>query len=94
VGEFRRALEIRPDFADARYHLALALYQSKHRDEAELELRKVLLLRSDAAGHYALGVILKEKGETAARSEFEMALQLDPGSQEARHELDLLSLPR
>jgi len=94
VGEFRKALEMRPDFADARYHLALALYQSKRRGEAELELRKVLLLRSDAAGHYALGVILKEKGAAAARSEFEMAVKLDPASQAARHELDLLSRPR
>ncbi len=88
TGEFLRALEMQRDFAEARYNLAIAMYQANQRDGAELELRKVLLLRSDAAAHYALGVILKEKGDPAARSEFETALRLDPSSAVARYELE------
>jgi tetratricopeptide (TPR) repeat protein len=90
IGEFLRALEMQRGFADARYNLAIAMYQGNQRDGAELELRKVLLLRSDAATHYALGVILKDKGDPGARFEFEMALKLDPASGVARHELELM----
>jgi tetratricopeptide (TPR) repeat protein len=90
TGEFLRALEIQPDFVDARFNLAKSMYQRNQRDDAELELRKVLLLRSDAAAHYALGVVLKDKGDAGAQSEFETALKLDPSGSVAFHETDLM----
>ena len=93
IGEFLKALRIQPNFVDARYNLAIALYRSKHLDGAELELRKVILLRSDAPAHYALGIILKEKGDPGAPSEFEVALKLDPASALARHELETSARP-
>lgn len=90
MGEFLRALEMQRDFADARYNLAMAMRQAKQLHGAELEFRKLLLLRSDAATHYALGVVLKEKGDPGARLEFETALKLDPASGVARHELEIM----
>ena len=53
IAEFLRSLEMQPDYAEARYNLAIAMYQANQREGAELELRKVLLLRSDAASHCA-----------------------------------------
>ena len=45
-------MQLQPDSADTRYNLAIAMYRGKYLDGAELELRKALFLRSDAAYHF------------------------------------------
>jgi tetratricopeptide (TPR) repeat protein len=78
---FRRALEIDPRHALARYNLALALNRTDRTAEAIDEMKKTLAIDSRAETHYMLGVMYSHLGEfEAAIRELKAAIAADPSS--------------
>ena len=81
---FRRALEIDPRHALARYNLALALNRADRTIEAIEEMKKALAIDARAETHYMLGVMYSHQGEfDAAMRELKAATVADPRSAEA-----------
>ena len=78
---FRRALEIDPGHALARYNLALALNRTDRTREAIDEMKKALAVAARAETHYMLGVMYSHQGEfDAATRELKAAIAADPRS--------------
>ncbi|MGB6534438.1 MAG: sulfotransferase [Xanthobacteraceae bacterium] len=77
---FQRAIEQKPDYAEALCNLGLALANLERFDEAEAKYRQAIKANTRCAGAYNnLGILLKEKGRfTEARAAFERAIDLDP----------------
>jgi tetratricopeptide (TPR) repeat protein len=82
---FRRALELDPRHALARYNLALALDRADRTAEAIGEMKQALAVDSRAQTHYMLGVMYSRQGEfEAAIRELIAASSKDPRSASAR----------
>lgn len=75
---FRRAISMKPDWAEAYSLLGSALGRAGSLREAEEALRKAITLKPDyAEGWYYLGQFLKERGkEQEAQAAFRKAQQL------------------
>jgi lipoprotein NlpI len=81
AADFRRALALRPDDADTRYNLGLALLEGGDLAGAEAELRRALALRpGDAEAWHGLGqAAFNRRDYAAAIAAFDRALALDAG---------------
>lgn len=92
AGEFRKALALRPQFADIRNRLGEALLQSGALDEAADELEAAL----EGNGRFMrarlnLGLVHFRRGEhDAAREQWEECRSQDPNSPQVRAYLRLL----
>ena len=80
ISQYREALGMKPDDADARYDLANALCRKGVWDEAIGEYQAELQLKpDDPEGHNNLGVALFRKGNlNEAIGQFQEALRLKP----------------
>ncbi len=76
----QRAIERKPDYAEALFNLGFALANLERFDEAEVKYRQAIKVDPRCAGAYNnLGILLKEKGRfTEAREAFERAIDLEP----------------
>ena len=84
MNSFRRALEINPGHALARYNLALALNRTDRTREAIDEMKRALAIDDRAETHYMLGVMYSHQGEfEAATRALKAAIAADPRSAEA-----------
>jgi tetratricopeptide (TPR) repeat protein len=63
IASFRRALQLDPRHALARYNLALALNRSDRTAEAIEQLKQTLAIDSRAETHYMLGVMYFHQGD-------------------------------
>ena len=92
VPHFRKALEIRPDFADAHNNLGIALASRGQWDEAVPHFRKALEIRPDFAdAHNNLGLALASRGEfDEAMVHYRKALEVKPDYAKARKNLDIV----
>jgi len=62
--QYRKAIEIKPDFPDVHSNLGIILKDLGKLKEAELSLRKTIELKPDfAEAHFNLGNILKDLGK-------------------------------
>ena len=90
LSELRQAATVSPDFAEAHYRLAAALWQSSG-DLAETikELHAVIELDPDhARAHYMLGLARQKQGMTVlAQAEFGRALEIAPSLYDAHRAL-------
>lgn len=93
VEEYRRALELRPEFHDIRNKLAEALMQIGNADDAERELRLVLDGNEDfLLARLNLGLLYYTQGDReGARVEWERARVHAPANPQARAYLSLLA---
>lgn len=84
---YRRALEIKPDYAEAHYHLGQALFDRGEAGAAVEPYRRALALKPQlVAAHHNLGMALKQLGEFDAAAEcFRTVLELDPANGLAAH---------
>ena len=82
IAEFREALRLKPDFADAHLNLGVALRDKGDLDGAIAEHRTALRLQpEDAGAHYALGLALTAKGDRReAAHAFREFLRLAPNT--------------
>jgi len=92
---FKRALAILPEDAESNMFLGMTYYHTNREAEAIESVRKAIALKPSAPGYrFALGVMLKDKGDLAgARAEFLEELKRDPGYQPATDQLRLLDSP-
>jgi tetratricopeptide (TPR) repeat protein len=86
---YRRALKLKPDFAEALNKLSLLLHDCKRLAEAEVVYRRLLKLKPNfAAGHNNLGLCLQDcKRPAEAEVAYRRALQLKPDFAEAHYNL-------
>ena len=89
IAEYRKALKIDPDFADAHNNLGLALEKNRNLDAAIAEFREALRVApDDAVVPFNLGIALRAKGDTvAAIAEYNAAIVANPELIEARSNL-------
>ncbi|MDD5352112.1 MAG: tetratricopeptide repeat protein [Candidatus Omnitrophica bacterium] len=80
VGEFKKAIEIKPDYADAYHNLAHTYYQMSRYPEAIENLKKAVYLNPRLWQSYqCLGVIyFQEKQYSPARDYFKKAIEINP----------------
>ena len=64
IAHYQKALEIKPDYADAHYNLGIVLAGRGQIDEAIAHYQKALEIKPDyAAAHYNLGNALAGRGQ-------------------------------
>ncbi|MGA3179859.1 MAG: tetratricopeptide repeat protein [Verrucomicrobiota bacterium] len=89
VAQYRKALEINPDYELARNNLGFVLFKKGELEGAIAEYRKALEIQpDDTEAHYRLGIALAGKGDSkGAIAQFEKALEINPGYAEADNDL-------
>ena len=89
VACYRRALELKPDYAEAHNNLGVALKDQGKLDEAVACYRRALELKPDyAEAHNNLGTALKDQGKLdEAVACYRRALELKPDYAEAHNNL-------
>ncbi|HID11433.1 MAG TPA: tetratricopeptide repeat protein [Candidatus Latescibacteria bacterium] len=90
--EFRRVIELYPDYAIGHFNLGIAYMQMCEYEEAIRELRRALALDpKNPYAHYTLGLIHKVKGEyQEAKRELEAVLKMDPEDPYVWHNLGIV----
>ena len=91
LAAFRRALELKPDYAEAHNNYGMALAKRGESEEALWEFKEALRLKPNlATAHNNLGIALREKGQIAeSRAELLKALRLSPDYADAHYNLGL-----
>ena len=86
---FRKALALKPDFAEALYGLGVVRHAQHNLDDAiELYGRSLGADSSNAAGHYNLGRALAERGQVErAIQSYHKAIELSPEDADAHQSL-------
>ncbi len=92
IEHFHRALRIKPDDAEAHYHLGIALHMQGKTVEAIESYHRALRIKPDLAkAHDNLGVALQRQGKTEeAIKQFHHALQIKPDLPDAHYNLGFL----
>ena len=85
IAHYRKALEIKPDYAEAHNNLGNALAGRGQVDEAIAHYRKALEIKPDyAEAHYNLGNALAGRGQVdEAIAHYRKALEIKPDDAEA-----------
>jgi len=89
--EYRKAIELRPEYSGINLHYALALSETEKYDEAEEKINKAIELQPNNSVYYAfLGRILfdRENYEAAAEA-FNKSLEVCPANQLVKNYLAL-----
>tara|TARA_B100000214_G_scaffold111141_1_gene78492 strand:- start:615 stop:1691 length:1077 start_codon:yes stop_codon:yes gene_type:complete len=77
---FRKAIELKPDFAEANYNMGIILKDLGKLRIAELSYRKAIEIKPNyAEAHYSLGIILKDLGKLqSAFNSYLKAIDINP----------------
>ncbi len=88
----RKAIEVKPDYADAHYNLGIILNDLGKLKEAELAYRKATDVKPDyAEAHYNLGVILNDLGKLKeAELAYRKAIEVKTDYAEAHSNLGII----
>ncbi|MDB9864718.1 tetratricopeptide repeat protein [Candidatus Thioglobus sp.] len=88
---YKKALEIKPDYAEAYYNMGIALKDNGNLDAAIDSYKKALEIKPDYVGAYFnTGNILKDKGDlVAAIDSYKKALEIKPDYAEAYNNMGL-----
>jgi tetratricopeptide (TPR) repeat protein len=88
---YKKALEIKPDYAEAYYNMGIALKDKGDLDAAIDSYKKALEIKPDYVGAYFnTGNILKDKGDLeAAIDSYKKALEIKPDHAEAYNNIGL-----
>ncbi|HTU24912.1 MAG TPA: tetratricopeptide repeat protein [Pirellulales bacterium] len=89
---YRRALALRPDFAEMHNNLGAVLLELGQADEAQAELERAVALKPDLfLAHTTLANLFATRGDTRrARSHFDRAVMAGPNFAPARYGLGVL----
>lgn len=92
--EFRKAIELKPDYADPYFYLGEVLYYDEKPTEAKESIEKGLALRPDSSqGNFFLGLVMQRLGYvTETIAPFQRALELRPNWREALRGLSIALL--
>ncbi len=88
----RKAIKLKPDFAEAHYNLGNILKDLGKLQDAELSYRKAIEIKLDyAKAHYNLGNILKDLGKLQdAELSYRKAIEIKPDYAEVHSDLGVL----
>lgn len=91
IAEFRKAIEINPNYAEAYHNLGLVYHHKAMFDEAIAELKKVIEIDPNLPeAHYNLGVAYHNKGMLdEAIAEYKKAIEINPNYADAHNTLGL-----
>ena len=91
ITHLRKALELRPNYAQAHHNLGCAQLANGHMDEAIAHFRKALELQPNyAEAHNNFGVVLRQQGQLGnAMGHFQKALEIRPDYAEAHNNFGL-----
>lgn len=91
MDEFRRAIELKPNFADAHYNLGVAYKDIGRMDDAILEFEAAVTYQPQKANaHNNLGLAYLSKGRIdEAVGEFSTTIRLEPSNYRAHNNLGL-----
>jgi tetratricopeptide (TPR) repeat protein len=93
--QFRKAIQLRPNLAEAHNHLGLALIQTGGDDAAIKEFREALRLNPNyAEAHGNLGAAVTSNNDEEAIRELELAISLQPDSVKAQYNLAMAYLQK
>ncbi len=86
---YRKAIDIKPDYADAHYNLGNVLKDLGNYKEAELSYRKVIDIKpNNENAHYNLGNILKNLGNyKEAELSYRKVIDIKPNNENAHYNL-------
>ncbi len=89
ISNYRKALQIEPNYAEAHFNLATALRRQGKFDDAVYHYREMLRLNPDHRGtHNGLGAVLHEQGKIdQAVLHYAEALRLDPEYSKAHYNM-------
>lgn len=89
IDDYQKALDIQPDFLEARYNLAAALNSLGRYTEAVSEYRKAMdIAPNNAEAHNNLATALLQQGDLAsAIAQYQEAVRIKPDYAEARYNL-------
>ncbi len=89
IGNLQRALQLKPNYADAHYNLGIAFAQTDRIEDAINQYEQALRLAPDSAEtHNNLGIALKQMGRLDdAISHFEQAVRIAPNDAEVHYNL-------
>ncbi len=89
IANYQKALELKPDYAEAHYSLGKAFLALGQVDAAIECYQKALQFKPDDAGiHNSLGAVLADRGQlAAAAAHFGRALEINPKHAEAHYNL-------
>ena len=92
VSNYRRGLEIKPDYAQGHYNLGNVLEDKGAYDEAALSYLRALALKPDYAdAHYNLGVVRQNQGALGrAAASYEAALKINPENAKTHNNLGVI----
>jgi len=89
ITHYQKALQIKPDYAEAHYNLGNVFAQKGRADEAIIEYYKALQIAPDNGdAHNNLGIVLLDKARADdAITQFQKALQFKPDDAQTRYNL-------
>ena len=89
---YRKAIEIKPDIAEAHYNLGIILSDLGKSQDAELSYRKAIEIKPDyPEAHYNLGVLLNDLGKLQdAELSYRKAIEIKPDYPEAHYNLGVI----
>jgi Flp pilus assembly protein TadD len=92
IAHYQKALEVKPDYAEAHSNLGAALVLEKRLDEAIAHCQKALEIKPDYAdAHNNLGIALANRKQfDEAITHYQKALQINPDYANARSNLDIV----
>lgn len=85
VDEFKQAIKLKPNYAEAHYHLGNAYFGLRRYDEALESYKKAVQIKPDYAdAHYSLGILASMLSEyDLAITSFKAVTRLDPKNAKA-----------
>jgi tetratricopeptide (TPR) repeat protein len=89
ITQFKKALEIKPDYADACFNLGTVYLQQARMDEAIEQFQKTLEIKPGyAEAHYDLGLVYLQEGRMEdASAQFQKTLEIKPDHAKAQNNL-------
>jgi tetratricopeptide (TPR) repeat protein len=79
IVQYQKALEIKPDFAEAHNNLAYSLLQIGRVNEAITHFQRALEIQQSYEAYYNLGCAFRQKGMAAeAMASYQKAIELQP----------------
>ena len=91
---YRKAIELKPNYAEAHYNLGNLLYSLDKLQEAELSTRKAIELKPDCPTYYVqMGLILLDLGKLLEAEEIiRQAIKIKPDNAYAYFNLSIIEL--
>jgi len=92
IHAFKKAIELKPDFAEAYHNIGVSYYKQNNLDDAIAQFQKSIEVQDTyVTGHFSLALAYYEKKEyDLALSEFKKVVELNPQNVDALFNLGII----